>query len=53
MKTDQQKTYCGLEFLESLEKAALDYVEVIQKKKHGKIITDTATTETNKKLNEI
>lgn len=45
--------YCSPEFIEELEKAALDYVEVIKKKKHGKIITDTATTETNKKLNEI
>ena len=52
MKTDQQKTYCGLEFLESLEKIMEDDAKKA-KKKHGKILTDTATTETNKKLNEI
>lgn len=52
MKTDQQKTYCGLEFLESLEKIMEDDIKKVQKK-HGKIITDTTTTKTNKKLNEI
>lgn len=51
----KQIIYTSPEFIDALEKAAVEYGESLleekKKKKHGKIVKDTTTTETNKNLN--